>query len=193
MKYERQENQRAGRNRNTLINHTYIKSGAYRKKFNHISNNRKLNKLIYQIAKKMLFHRTGTLYEDMYWINPHSISVIAKEITCHKESSIRYSKSTRKILKEHHGLITIHSHPHSSPPSFNDLLSNYQNHYSLGIICCHDGKLFLYYANEPINYFVYETAIAKYRKKGYDEDNSQVFALKELEEKYDIRVREVLV
>ncbi|MEE1150325.1 MAG: hypothetical protein UH242_05155, partial [Methanobrevibacter sp.] len=33
----------------------------------------------YQLSKKMLEHRSGTEYEDMYWIDPQSIAVIAEE------------------------------------------------------------------------------------------------------------------
>ena len=63
---EKFENQRRGRNKNTQIKYSYINSGAYRKKFDLISDNDKLNRVLYKIAKKMLKHRTGTLYEDMY-------------------------------------------------------------------------------------------------------------------------------
>ena len=54
------EEQRYGRNKETLVNHTYIESGEYRRKFDNISDNAELNKLLYQLAKKMLTHRSGT-------------------------------------------------------------------------------------------------------------------------------------
>lgn len=49
------EVQRQGRNKDTAINHAYIDSGEYRKKFDHISDSDELNRLIYQLAKKMLY------------------------------------------------------------------------------------------------------------------------------------------
>ena len=61
------EEQRTGRNKETSINHTYIEGGEFRKKFDSISDDKELNKLIYTLAKQMLIHRSGTLYEDMYW------------------------------------------------------------------------------------------------------------------------------
>ena len=67
------EEQRYGRNKNTVINHAYINSGEYRKKFDKISDNKKLNKLLYQLAKAMLEHRSGTLYEDMYWVDAETV------------------------------------------------------------------------------------------------------------------------
>ena len=47
------EEQRYGRNKDTIINRTYINSGDYRKKFDRISSSPKLNRLLYQLSKKM--------------------------------------------------------------------------------------------------------------------------------------------
>ena len=73
------EEQRSGRNRNTTINNTYINSGGYRKKFDNISSDESLNRLLFQLAKKMLLHRTGTLYEDMYWVDLETRKIVAEE------------------------------------------------------------------------------------------------------------------
>lgn len=40
------EQQRKGRNKNTIIDYNYISSNRYRKKFDYISNDKKLNKLL---------------------------------------------------------------------------------------------------------------------------------------------------
>lgn len=186
------EMQRMGRNRYTLINRTYIESGRYRKKFDGISDSKELNRLIYQVAKQILNHRSGSLFEDMYWIDPDTVSIIAKETTDIRERNIVYSRKTRKAIKKYDNLVTIHSHPYSYPPSISDFISNYDHNYGVGIICCHNGKIFLYNARQRVNYLFYETAIAKYRKKGYDEFDSQILALEELKEHFDISFREVL-
>lgn len=47
MEDERYEEQRYGRNKDTQINHRYIESGKYRKKFDKISDNIKLNRKLY--------------------------------------------------------------------------------------------------------------------------------------------------
>jgi hypothetical protein len=70
------EEQRTGRNKETAINHTYIDGGEYRKKFDSITENAELRRLLYRISKDMLFHRTGTLLEDMYWIDLDSLPFI---------------------------------------------------------------------------------------------------------------------
>ena len=63
------ENQRYGRNKGTVVNHTYIESGVYRNKFDKITHNKNMSRILYSKAKEMLEHRSGTLFEDMYWID----------------------------------------------------------------------------------------------------------------------------
>ncbi len=63
------EYQRYGRNKETTINHTYINSGEYRRKFDKITDNVEVNRTLYLKAKEMLQHRSGTMLEDMYWID----------------------------------------------------------------------------------------------------------------------------
>lgn len=99
------EEQRYGRNKETVINYAYINSGEYRKKFDKISDNRKLNKLLYQLAKTMLKHRSETLYEDMYWIDAETAKVVAKEVEGCAKSKIIYSKGTLAKIRNRRGLI----------------------------------------------------------------------------------------
>ena len=46
------EYQRYGRNKSTLVNKTYIDSGTYRKKYDKLSENTDVNKVLYHSAKK---------------------------------------------------------------------------------------------------------------------------------------------
>lgn len=59
------EEQRAGRNKAAAIDRSYIGSGEYRRKFNAISDNPDLQRLMYQAAKEMLAHRSGILYKEV--------------------------------------------------------------------------------------------------------------------------------
>ena len=79
------EFQRYGRNKSTLVNSKYISSGEYRKKFDKITNNADLSRLLYSKAKEMLIHRSGTLYEDMYWIDSEKVDIITREINSFEE------------------------------------------------------------------------------------------------------------
>lgn len=185
------EGQRYGRNKDTAINHTYINSGSYRRKFDFISNSPDLNRLIFQLSKKMLEHRSGTKFEDMYWIDAAHRRVIAKETESCSEEQIVYSNSIRSKISKYENLITLHSHPNSYPPSINDLNSNFINHYGLGIVACHDGKIFKYASNQEIREDYYKMVVEKYLKKGYNEYEAQIEALMELVTKFDIMVKEV--
>ena len=111
MQSELQEVQRYGRNKNTIVNHSYINRGEYRKKFDSISNDKALNRKVYQIAKKMLEHRSGTLFEDMYWLDLNTLEVIASETNCGIEEGIIYSESTKKTIKKCNNLLTISGLP----------------------------------------------------------------------------------
>lgn len=185
------EGQRYGRNKDTAINHTYINSGSYRRKFDFISNSPDLNRLIFQLSKKMLEHRSGTKFEDMYWIDAAHRRVIAKETESCSEEQIVYSNSIRSKISKYENLITLHSHPNSYPPSINDLNSNFINHYGLGIVACYDGKVFKYASNQEIREDYYKMVVEKYLKKGYNEYEAQIEALNELVTKFDIMVKEV--
>lgn len=105
------EEQRYGRNKDTTVNHTYIQGGEYRKKFDKLTDNEQVNRLLYKKAKEMLLHRSGTLIEDMYWIDLDSSEIVASVLDSKDEQKIIYSESVKKIIKRNKNLITIHTHP----------------------------------------------------------------------------------
>ena len=116
------EEQRPGRNKGTLVDHTYINSGFYRRKFD---------------------------------------------------------------------LITIHSHPDSFPPSINDINANFDHNYMLGIVICHDGKVYLYSADENIDASYYNMVVERFLKQGYNKKEAQLATLQRLKENFAITFREV--
>ena len=185
------ERQRYGRNKSTIVNHAYINSGEYRNKFNKISDNEELNRIVYKIAKKMLNHISGTLLEDMYWIDIDSGEIIASETNQKVEKQVKYSKSTLKKIRKYKNILVIHTHPNSMPPSIRDFNSAYKNEYQICLVCCHDGKVFLYNSETNIFEFFYKGTVAKYKNMGYDEYEAQVKALSEYAAKENISFKEV--
>lgn len=185
------EQQRKGRNKNTIIDYNYISSNRYRKKFDYISNDKKLNKLLYIIAKKRLLHRSGTEYEDMYWIDLINGKIVCKITDSKYKKKILYTTTIKKMIKKSENLLTIHTHPDSFPPSIDDINSNYDHNYEIGIVICHDGRVYMYSAEERINVNYYKLTVEDYLKNGYNEDTAQMEALKELQKKFSIYFKEV--
>lgn len=196
IKYE-VEFQRVGRNKYTQINNGYINSGEYRKKFDLLSDSIELNRLIYQLAKRMLEHRTGTEYEDMYWIDLDTFSIVAEELNAQTAKEIVYSDKTKKVVEEYKSnpqkrLLTIHTHPSSFPPSIPDFNANFENGYNIGLVICHDGKIFMYAANEELNENYYNLLVAKKLNQGYNDYEARFITLQEMQETFEIVIKEVM-
>ena len=187
------EYQRYGRNKSTLINKTYIDSGEYRRKYDSISDNADVNRVIYTSAKNALKHRSGTLYEDMYWIDSDSGKVVASELNSTIEQKIVYSDATKKAVSsfEKKKLITIHSHPSSLPPSVADFNSCYRNQYKCSYIACHDGKVFAYTSDQEISEDLYSLYISSLKDEGVTEYEAQILTLNKLKENHLIDFWEV--
>ena len=187
------ESQRYRRNKNTLVDKTYIESEEYRRKFDRISENSNVNKALYNSSKEILFHRSGTEYEDMCWIDAQSGKIVAKEIDGDKIREINYSKNTIKIVDNYPEgqLITLHSHPSSMPPSVSDFNSAYRNGYKFGVVACHNGKVFVYKSEQEISERLYNLYIAENIDNGLDEYTSQYLALNKIKENHNIDFWEV--
>lgn len=91
------EAQRLGRNKRTKVVQSVIDEGEYRRKFDLITSNKEINRLLYHCAKKMLDHRKGTLYEDMYWIDPNTEKIVAAELTQTVEKAYHIPEEQRRL------------------------------------------------------------------------------------------------
>ena len=191
------ESQRSGRNKSTQVNHTYVNGGTYRKKFDSISDSKDLNRLLYKLAKRMLEHRAGTEYEDMYWIDLDTLMVVAEELNAKTVKEIVYSDKTKKIITEYKNdpqkrLLTIHTHPSSFPPSIPDFNANFENCYNIGVVICHNGKIFLYAADEELNERYYNLLVAKKLNQGYNDYEARLITLQEMQKTFEIVIKEVM-
>lgn len=193
IKGSEKEEQRYGRNKKTVINHAYIDSGDYRKKFDRITDNDKVNRTLYKVAKEALNHRSGTLYEDIYWIDKTTGEVVGKIVDSQKEQGVTYTESIKRLIRQkNRSLIALHTHPSSMPPSIADFNACANNEYSFCIVCCHDGRIYSYNSKERIQDELYDLYIAGYKKKGYNEEKAQIEALRKLAKNHAISFKEVL-
>lgn len=185
------EDQRAGKNKETSINKQYIESGEYRQKFDLITTSKSINRILYQKAKEMLMHRSGTEYEDMYWIDINSGDVICSKLDETNIREVRHTKSIDKKLKKCGAVLAIHTHPHSMPPSVEDFNSFVKAGYKLGIVICHDGSIYRYCSIREISEQLMMLYINKYYLKTGNEKEAQIMALNRFVEMGDIFYEEI--
>ncbi len=174
------EYQRYGRNKNTLVNKSYIDSGEYKRKFDNITDNPYVNKTLYDCAKKALKHRSGTEFEDMYFIDAYSGKIVAQEVSQTDKEKVVYSDKTESTLKLYNEIITLHTHPNSMPPSAADFNSAFKNKYQKGFVVCHNGKIFGYTSIGEVNESLYNLYIQEYMSNGKSEYDAQISALNEI-------------
>ena len=188
---EEDEVQRDGRNKVTSIDRSYISSGEYRQKYDLITTSTELNRLLYKKAKEMLEHRTGTEFEDMYWIDMKNCEVICHKLDETNEREIRHTKAIDKKLKNSQSILAIHTHPHSLPPSAEDFNSFVKAGYKVGIVVCHDGTLYRYGAVKEISEQLLTAYIHRFYLQTNDERMAQLMALDRLMATGDIYYEEI--
>lgn len=188
------EYQRYGRNKGTLVNKTYIDSGEYRRKFDNATDNPAVNKALYNSAKKALKHRSGTEFEDMYWFDGDTGSVIYAALDSTDERAVEYTEKIKRVLNKNDDkkIVTLHTHPNSMPPSIEDFNSCFKHGYYSGYVACHNGKVFRYSAEERVSPSLYELYIQMYLGNGFSEYDSQIKALEKIMENHNIFFEEVL-
>lgn len=186
------ENQRYGRNKDTLVNKTYIESGEYRRKFDNITDNADVNRTLYECAKKALKHRSGTVFEDMYWIDGESGKIIHAITDSKEKRGIPHTKDIDRKTKGKNNILTLHTHPGSMPPSADDFNACFKYGYNEGYVVCHDGKVFKYSSDQLINDRIYKIYIERAIQEGFSEYDSQMIALNKLKENTNIYFEEVL-
>ena len=186
------ENQRYGRNKVTLVNKTYIESGEYKRKFDNISENKAVNKTLYDCAKAALKHRSGTKFEDMYWIDGNTGEIIASALNEKETSGVAKSKRRNKVLARYGNIYAIHSHTASMPPSATDFNCFFEQGYSKAFVACHDGTLYSYTSEQEVSIELYNLYVSKFASNGYSEKEAQLKALAKLKENHKIDFWEVV-
>ena len=109
-------------------------------------------------------------------IDAESGEIIAAALNENNIKRIDYNKALLKKI-ENRNLITVHTHPHSFPPSINDFNSAFKHGYNLCLVICHDGKVFKYGAYEECYEDLYLIKLASFIQDGYNDYEAQVMTL----------------
>lgn len=162
----------------TAIRSDIIDSNGFRKRVDILQESIKVRRSIWQNAKDMLHHRTGTKYEDLAFVDSKTgKSVINKAFD--KERHAAPNRKMVDMLKETepYTIIAIHNHPGSSVPSLADLSVCGRRKYKYGIVVCHDGKIYKYDVDkDKFNPAIANAALDKMEIEGYNHDIKKMFA-----------------
>lgn len=139
------------KNRKTMVTKEVLNSPLLKSKIDRLGESKKVNRLIYRGVKDMLKHRSGTEFEDLMFINAETGDNLTRKdynvirtVAPNKKMKKMVNDSPRKV-------IGIHNHPNSSPPSVADLVVAYHRKYKYGVVAGHDGSLFVYQVNKPVD------------------------------------------
>ena len=185
------ENEKSLRKNNkTSVNFDIVDSPEYKDKFKGISDNSETDILICEKARDMLKHRNNSYYEDMYLFDSETKSVVGAQTHSTVLQEVTYNKSLKSAIKKHkpNTLIGMHNHPESKPPSGGDFSSCGQRKYQKGIICCHNGDVYIYQVgNKPFTAILFDNTVDKYKKLGYNENEAYKQTLNQFERDYGIK------
>ena len=137
-------------------------------------------------------HRSGTVFEDMYWIDGESGKIVLEVIDSKLPRGIAYTDRIKNAIRDTDNIITLHTHPSSMPPSIEDFNSCCNNHYKIGIIAAHNGRVFWYTSEQEISKILYELYIGEFYDDGCAEFDAQWKALERLRENNLIDFGEVM-
>lgn len=105
---------------------------------------------ILQEARTSLWHRSGTLFEDLTYISIDSGDVRSQRNYNVERQCIPTDKMILMIANgKPRSIIGFHNHPENSLPSKNDLVN--AQRYAYGVVFCHDGTIYKYTVSDDAN------------------------------------------
>ena len=105
-----------------------------------------LSDTVQQDIERMLSHRSGTPYEDLYVYDLTDGARIGSVVTHQKPFEVKpteeIAKKIRDVVEEGHAVSILHNHPGSSIPSALDIRSLISTGAKFGVIAAHDGTIY---------------------------------------------------
>ena len=175
------------------VNLEYVKSEAFRKKFNKITENTAINEALRNYATAMLLHRNGTDGEDLYIMDAKG-KLLLREISGKNELGVAVSAEDSEMLRKKNGVVGIHNHPTNIPPTGSDFVAAGYRKYIFGIVVTHAGRVYKYkVGNKPFLSRILDERIDKYMNPPYNLgiEEAHTKALNELAKEYGVTWEEL--
>lgn len=182
-------NERRGKDANSKVNWDIVNSDKYKEKFNGIGKNANVDNEIYNISKRILNHRDGSIFEDLYIVDLKTGKTITYT-TQDTEQGVKRTGKLEKILNRNNKeYVIIHNHPHSGNFSDSDLNTLFNSN-SIGKIIAagHDGTLYTINSkNLAINIATeLNMYYTKIKKQGYSSSTAEEMAFNMISNKYGL-------
>jgi hypothetical protein len=174
---------------NNQVDLEYLNSAEYKAKFDNITNDKSLNNSLYKYSKAILTHRNKTNKEDLYLIDSLTGKLFGSITNSKTDYGVKYTNKIQKKLQSFSKgrLISIHNHPTNNPPTGSDFGSAGANGYKIGVVVCHNGKVFTYRVGDiPFTSNSFDKYVDSYIKKGYNEIEAIEETLNYYKERYGI-------
>lgn len=165
-------------------------SREYKMKFSNITGNPKVDKQLYEHAKTMLTHRSGTYGEDLYLVSIIDGSTKLKHTSSKEYLGVTPTSTLYKVLDENPpgSLIALHNHPSNVPPTGSDFSTSYVREYAGGLVPLHNGEVYYYkHGHSPFNAREFDAAVERFKSKGAEDIEAFEKAMKEFEGRFGIK------
>ncbi len=104
---------------------------------------------VHEGVKRMLRHRSGTAYEDLYVYDMRDGSMVGSIVNAQVPKGVEFTAelraSTSSAVSAGAEIAIVHNHPDSLPPSAADIRSLMANHARRGVVACHDGSIYVFW------------------------------------------------
>jgi SPP1 gp7 family putative phage head morphogenesis protein len=182
-------NEKSGKDFDSKVKWDIIEVKKYKNKFAGIGSNDNVDNEIYKTATRILRHRDGSKYEDLYVLDLNSGKTITYT-TQDTEMGIKRTGKLAEILsREGSNYAIIHNHPHSSTFSNSDLKTLFNSKSVRKMLAIgHDGTVYTISSKKlAINIeSEYKMRYTKIKKYGFSDDTAMEKAIEVISKLYGL-------
>lgn len=181
---------------NNTVDLGYINSAEFRKKFNRVTGNSKINDLLRRYAIAMLTHRNRTDGEDLYIINASTGDLLIRKNSGKNDLGVELTVDEFMPFMEKYknNMIGMHNHPTNIYPTGSDFAVSGYRGYKFGIIVTHDGRVFKYrHGDKPFLPSIFDKRVDKYLTEPYNLgiEKAHLRVIEEFKKEYGILWEEI--